>query len=155
MTADEIEDLFYDLPTADFSSRSDMINRDDIAARISELESAFAKAGLNIAETEKVNAGTPHETEEPLYWPDDAPQAAWDAWSDLKALREFNVDSGYAPNYYIRESYFEEYVQEIASDMHGELPDWIVIDWEKTANGVKSDYTTFEFEGVEYYGREG
>jgi hypothetical protein len=30
------------------------------------------------------------------------------------------------------------------------LPDWIVIDWDATADNLKVDYTEVEFDGVTY-----
>jgi hypothetical protein len=56
----------------------------------------------------------------------------------------------------IRESYFTEYTEEFCKDVGDvprELPDWIVIDWEATAENLKDDYTEIDFDGVTYYMR--
>lgn len=53
----------------------------------------------------------------------------------------------------IRRSYFEEYVKELLKDC-GDLPQnipwYIEIDWEKTAQNIEYDYTSVDFDGVEY-----
>ena len=54
----------------------------------------------------------------------------------------------------IRYSYWVEYVEELLYDC-GELPrtipDYIVIDWEATANAIAYDYAIVDFDGVDYY----
>ena len=54
----------------------------------------------------------------------------------------------------IRYSYWVEYVEELLYDC-GELPrtipDYIVIDWEATANAIAYDYSIVDFDGVDYY----
>ena len=54
----------------------------------------------------------------------------------------------------IRYSYWVEYVEELLYDC-GELPrtipDYIVIDWEATANAIAYDYFIVDFYGVDYY----
>ena len=54
----------------------------------------------------------------------------------------------------IHESYFEDYVQDLLSDigvLPREIPWYIVIDWEKTADNIKIDYTDVDFDGETYY----
>lgn len=54
----------------------------------------------------------------------------------------------------IRESYWEEYVEEYLKEtdyLPQDLAWFIVIDWEKTGEHVKQDYTEFELDGVTYY----
>lgn len=53
----------------------------------------------------------------------------------------------------IRESYFEDYCQELCEDIGDipkDLPHYIVIDWEATARNIKQDYLTVNFDGVDY-----
>ena len=54
----------------------------------------------------------------------------------------------------IRHSDWVEYVEELLYDC-GELPrtipDYIVIDWEATANAIAYDYSIVDFDGVDYY----
>lgn len=58
----------------------------------------------------------------------------------------------------IRDSYFENYAQELAEDIGaiGHDLQWPLyhIDWEAAANSLKMDYTLVAFDGVEYWGRE-
>jgi len=56
----------------------------------------------------------------------------------------------------IRDTYFEQYVQELLEDcgvIPSELPHYIVIDWEATARSIQHDYTAFDFDGVTYWAR--
>lgn len=56
----------------------------------------------------------------------------------------------------IRDDYFTEYAEELVKDcgyIHPELPSWIAIDWEKTAEAVQQDYTSVEFGGDTYWYR--
>ena len=74
----------------------------------------------------------------------------------LKALAEEAED--YAPDWeygatLIRETYFEEYAQELVEDIGDlpkEMPSYIVIDWEATARNLMVDYTQVDFDGVAY-----
>lgn len=54
----------------------------------------------------------------------------------------------------IRYSYWQEYVQEMledCGDIPKNLPWYIAIDWETTADNISQDYALVEFDGVEYY----
>jgi hypothetical protein len=56
----------------------------------------------------------------------------------------------------INESHFTDYCQELVSDigdMPKEIPHYIVIDWEATANNLRADYTSVEWEGTTFYVR--
>ena len=53
----------------------------------------------------------------------------------------------------IRRSYWIEYVQELledCGDIPKDIPWYIAIDWDKTADNIEADYTTVDFNGVEY-----
>lgn len=57
------------------------------------------------------------------------------------------------PGYLIRESYFVEYCQHLLDDIGDlpkDLPSYIAIDWEKTADNLRVDYSESEYEGVTY-----
>jgi hypothetical protein len=49
----------------------------------------------------------------------------------------------------IRESYFVEYCEETYGD-EWKLPDFVVVDWDKTADNLRSGYIEIEFDGVTY-----
>ena len=54
----------------------------------------------------------------------------------------------------IHEDYFTEYVQQLLEDIDDlpkDLPGYIVIDWEQTAENIKADYSTVDFDGETYY----
>lgn len=56
----------------------------------------------------------------------------------------------------VREDYWEDYVEDLLVEigyLPKDLPSWIEIDWEATANNVKVDYTEVEYQGQTYYGR--
>ena len=56
----------------------------------------------------------------------------------------------------VNESYFAEYSQELLEDcgeIPRDLPSYIVIDWEATADNLKGDYTTIEIDGCTFYCR--
>lgn len=57
----------------------------------------------------------------------------------------------------IRDSYFQEYAQELAEDIGaiGQNEQWPLrhIDWEAAADELKQDYMSLDFDGVEYWMR--
>lgn len=55
------------------------------------------------------------------------------------------------PKTCIPDDEFESYAQDIVSDTQGELPWWVVVDWEATAGGLKRDYTAVVIEDREYW----
>lgn len=86
----------------------------------------------------------------------------FDDQGELDSLEAINEEGeGYASDWrhgetLINESYWKEYVQELLVDL-GELPkdlpSYIEIDWEKTADNLAADYTTVEWNGVSFYVR--
>ena len=57
---------------------------------------------------------------------------------------------------FIRDDFFTEYTEEYLKDcgyLPANLPGWIAIDWEKTADAVQQDYTDYELDGVTYWAR--
>lgn len=109
----------------DISNYDDIIDSRDIIARIEELE------------------GT-----------EDA-----DELEELERLKELAAQcEGYGDWQYgetlIRESYFEEYAQQLAEDIGAIDPNanWPnnCIDWERAARELKMDYTVVAFDGVSY-----
>jgi len=57
----------------------------------------------------------------------------------------------------IRDSYFRDYAEELADDIGAINRDALwpcnCIDWDETADQLKQDYTTVEFDGVTYWVR--
>jgi hypothetical protein len=57
----------------------------------------------------------------------------------------------------IADSYFTDYVEELVTDcgyISRDFPGWIHIDWEKTADDVKVDYSRYTIDGQEYWLRD-
>ena len=82
-----------------------------------------------------------------------------DEIAELVALKKFQKDYDYVDewNYgaeFIAEHYFTEYVKDMlegCGTIPRDLPDYVAIDWEETADNLKCDYTDAEFNGVNYY----
>lgn len=56
----------------------------------------------------------------------------------------------------IRDSYFAEYARELledCGDVPRNMPSYLVIDWEATADNIKTDYTCTDIAGVTYWYR--
>lgn len=56
----------------------------------------------------------------------------------------------------IRDSYFTDYTMEMLEDcgyLPKDLPGWIAIDWDRTADAVRMDYTSVELDGITYWTR--
>jgi len=53
----------------------------------------------------------------------------------------------------IHSDYFEDYARELVEEcgyISKDFPSWIAIDWESTAEAVKEDYTSVDFQGETY-----
>ena len=114
--------------TNEITNSEDIIDSRDIIARIEHLESL-----------------EPDEIE-------DEEQEELDA---LKALSD--ECEGYGDWQYgetlISRDYFVEYVQDMLADcgmIPKDLPSFVEIDWQATADNIEHDYMTVEFDGVDY-----
>lgn len=89
--------------------------------------------------------------------------AAWDESEEGKELTALtklaNEAEGYAADWkygetLIRDSYFKEYAEQLAEDIGAINQDatWPnnCIDWERAAHELQMDYTSVDFDGVEY-----
>jgi len=136
------------------SNTDDVIDSRDIIARIEELE----------GERDDYNDSAALEVEE---HPDRAPALQWareypDDAAELAALSALAEEAeGYAADWkygetLIRDSYFRDYTEEMLEDcgyIPKDLPGWIVLDMDATAENVKVDYTAVDFDGVTYWVR--
>jgi hypothetical protein len=89
-------------------------------------------------------------------------QAALEDWEDAEELKTLKALAEEAEGYgdwahgatLIRDSYFTEYAEELASDVceMGKATEWPFrhIDWEAAANELRQDYTTVTFDGEDY-----
>ena len=54
---------------------------------------------------------------------------------------------------FIRDDYFSDYVEELLKEVGyipDNLPEWIIIDWQETADTTHAAYTVFELMGTPY-----
>lgn len=92
-------------------------------------------------------------------WLDESSDLVNEDVEELKKLQALAEEAeGYAEDWrhgatLIRESYFEEYCEELCKDI-GDLPknipSYIEIDWAATADNLRVDYTEVEYDGVTY-----
>jgi hypothetical protein len=75
----------------------------------------------------------------------------------LESLRD--EAKPYCPDWHhgatlIHEDHFAEYCEELVQDIGDlprKIPDYLVIDWEATAENLRVDYTAVDFDGETYY----
>lgn len=148
--------------STEVSNSNDVIDSRDVIARIEELEGELEAARDNEAEEKREENP---DFEDPAFdnWLEavlaDPKHLMYEEAVELKALRDLAEEAeGYAEDWrhgatLIRESYFEDYCRELVSDigdMPKEIPSYIEIDWAKTADNIRADYTEVDFDGVAY-----
>lgn len=129
---DEDEEEPWESTTDPIDNSEDILNSEDIQNRIDDLEEGAASGDLDDDETE-----------------------------ELVRLKEFRDELGLPDWTYgetlIRESYFEEYAEQLAEDIGAISRDasWPLthIDWTEAAEVLKIDYTSADLDGVTYWGR--
>jgi hypothetical protein len=155
--------------TKTISNSDDVIDSRDVIARIEELrdEREALVDALTEATDELANADEDADREAMQTAIDDARQevADWDEENaeELKQLQAVAEQAeGYASDWrhgatLIRESYFKTYAQELADDIGAidRNAAWPLshIDWEAAADELKSDYTSIDYDGTEYWVR--
>lgn len=113
-----------------FSNKDDVIDSRDVIARIDELENAIEHGQDESGDVEELKILKVIATE-------------CESYSDWKYGETL-----------IRDSYFTKYMKEMLEDcgtLPKDLPSYIVIDWEDTADNLKADYTSVDFDGAEYW----
>lgn len=162
------------------SNMDDVIDSRDVIARVEELESEeqqlesdieMQRVELNEAD-EELAVAREHGNEKALEHAEYTLKEAgvklkqavdaldeWDGHDELHSLRELcDEASDYSSDWtygeqLIRKSYFTEYVQELCEDcgdVPRNMPSYLVIDWDETADNIAVDYTEIEFDGVPY-----
>ena len=128
----------FDFDTMEFE---DFLDVRDIIARIEELESEL-------------------DLETDLNGESDEEQELSALKSIMDEMKGYGGDEQWRGYWYpvtlIRDSYFEEYTEELVTDcgyISKDFPVWIAIDWEATARTVQMDYSTVEIKGVTYWYR--
>lgn len=152
--------------TRDISNSDDVIDSRDVIARIEQLEDE--RQGLvDDLDDAQTSAAEDDDNAELA----DALEAATSALEDfddsdegqeLKALKALAEEAeGYAADWrdgatLIRDSQWVEYCRELLvdiGDLPKDLPSYIEIDWNATAENLQVDYTSVEFDGVTYWVR--
>lgn len=81
---------------------------------------------------------------------------------ELDALIKLDEEGrDYAPDWeygatLIRDSYFTDYARELledCGDIPKDIPHYIAIDWDRTAENIRVDYTPVDFGGITYWVR--
>ena len=142
---------------------SDIIDVRDIIERFEELETTRENLREEFDNMPE-NAGVDFDR-----WVCDMTGGAWsreeqDECAQLTAILDELAGSGgdekwrgdWYPITLIRESYFTEYAREILEDcgtIPRDLPSWVHIDWEATAEEVKVDYSYISIGKMDYFYR--
>ena len=142
-------------------SSDDTIDPYDIQQRVEGLESERAELKDAVDDAEKqvafaqLNEEDTEEATEAL----DIAEKELQEWDDDSGdhLRELQgIISEVGEETLIRDSNFVEYCEEMVKDigdMPKEIPDYIVIDWDATAENLRADYSSTEFDGVTFWYR--
>jgi len=144
--------------TETISNSDDMINSRDVIARIEELESERSDLVSELT-TAKENVKE-HGNDKSLVSESETAIEEWDDdnGDELKALKSLAEEGEQNTSWVdgetlIRESYWVDYCRDLVSDICGmpnEIPSYIEIDWEKTADNLKADYSEINYDGETY-----
>jgi DNA repair exonuclease SbcCD ATPase subunit len=160
----------------EITNSEDIIDSREIDERIDELESEQRSLVDEVDEAQKdhdalcVDSTQAEDRLEELLETLKDAKAALSDWEDseegreLAALQALKEDAeGYCSDWrygatLIRDSYFEDYARELAEDLHGRAireATWPFdcIDWEEAKKQLQQDYTSVDFDGVEYWVR--
>lgn len=140
------------MPT--ITNSDNTIDSRDIIERISELQGELESLQENVDDAEGED-DVATAKEDLSDWQEENQEEL----DNLKSLAEDAED--YCEDWefgatLINESYFINYCQELVSDigeMPREIPSYIVIDWEATAENLMVDYTAVDFGDTTYYVR--
>ena len=142
-------------------SSDDTIDPYDIQQRVEGLESERAELKDAVDDAEKqvafaqLNEEDTEEATEAL----DIAEKELQEWDDDSGdhLRELQgIISEVGEETLIRDSNFVEYCEEMVKDIGDlpeKIPDYIVIDWDATAENLRADYSSTEFDGVTFWYR--
>lgn len=138
-------------------NRQDIIDSRDVIERLEELrdERESLVEAVNDAKEDATRSDTEAE----------ANLAEWDAdnGDELKSLESLNSEGESNASDWshgatlIRETYFVEFCKQDVidlGDLPRNIPSYLEIDWDKTADNLKANYSTITFGGVDYYVRD-
>lgn len=82
-----------------------------------------------------------------------------DEQEELKMLQDFEKEAAlYCSDWkfgatLIEDSFWPQYAEELAEEQGLEVPDWLEVDWTRTAHNLMRDYTSIELDGTTYWVR--
>jgi Antirestriction protein (ArdA) len=146
---------------ADTSNSADIIELRDLTERFEELDDE--RTDLIAATTEEEAEAADLETAKDnlQQWHDDNDEE-YNALNELLGeMKGCGGDHKWRGDWYpgsmIRDSYFEDYAQELAADIFDTEQDakwpYTCIDWEKAARELQTDYSSVEYDGITYWYR--
>lgn len=151
---------------AEISNMDDTIDSREVISKIEELESELQDLKDALDEATQAHLDVDPDNAEVAAAAATKVTDAHDALADwneeyaeeLKALLALQEECDWGDWKYgatlIRESYFEDYCREMVADIGGiprDMPNYLVIDWEATANNLSQDYTLVDYGGQDYY----
>ena len=140
------------MPRTTIDNRESVLDSRDIIERIEDIEQAReAYIEENAGEDASADVRTNHGEAWALFFPEDA--------AELATLSKLAKEGERAEDWHhgstlIRDDYFTEYARETVTDcgyINADMPWWIVVDWEATAENVKVDYFSVDYDGVTYW----
>jgi hypothetical protein len=157
----------------DISSNDDMVDVRDLIERFEELETehedlvdALDSARENMEAIEEGDEALEEAKEE--FKEKEEELKTWEEengeFKELKELLEDLCGNGgdhqwrgdWYPSSLINDSYFTEAMQDLVvdiGDLPKDIPSYLEIDWEKTANNLQQDYSSVEWEGTTFWYR--
>jgi hypothetical protein len=134
-----------------------VIDSRDIIKRIEELQNEYDELMQSLMEFDEENPNATNEKRSQYL--NSLDDWLFDNKAELDSLLALQEQcEGYSDWEYgetlIHEAYWVDYCKELLEDcgeIPRELPWYIEIDWEKTAENLSDDYTTVDFDGETYY----
>ena len=150
--------------TIDISNSDNVIDSREVIAKLEALSEERGDLQQAIDDAKEALNEEEGDEKEAMQEDYDAAVDALESWdidnkAELDALQALNDDAeGYAEDWrhgatLVKENYFPEYCKELLDDIGDlprDLPDYIVIDWDATAENLKADYTEVDFDGEAY-----
>jgi hypothetical protein len=142
-----------------------VIDSRDIIARLAELESEKEDLVDRIRDIQDMIDNSENTDIEDLMDQKESAQMELDVWEsdnedELNMLASINDEGEQASSDWthgetlISSDYWVDYCKELCGDygyLPKDVPSFIAIDWDQTAENISADYTTIEIDGTDYY----
>lgn len=147
---------------ADISNREDILDVRDIIERVEELREERGDLQLALQEANDEDSlndciVAKKDLEDWLAGEGEELKQLEDLLSDLQGSGgDHEWEGDWYPVTLIRDSYFEDAMRELVQDIGDlpkDIPSYLVIDWEKTAENLQQDYSSVDYDGVTYWYR--